>query len=231
VLDDSKISSTGSPPLAPRFPEAFDGLDLNFCRNPACGSYGVHPDPLKGPSGEPKAPPGVLRGEAKTRSTKSFSSARPAIRPRGSRTTARSPKNTDASSICKITTRPCLPARRPDASPMESRLRQIRSSTGGSARRPMAIHVSSAECARRPSRPASRHLRGDKNRVIFQLLCNEVSLAKICKITDTSYCDLYGKIDFFHQQVQGFTAQCEDFARVDFRPSARGSRMTARRSR
>ncbi|WP_370272098.1 hypothetical protein [Pseudooceanicola nitratireducens] len=65
-------------------------------------------------------------------------------------------------------------------------------------------------------KPARRHRRSDKNRVIFQMLCNDISLSKISKITGTSYRGLYGKIDLFHEQVQGFVAQGEDFSQVDF---------------
>ncbi len=65
-------------------------------------------------------------------------------------------------------------------------------------------------------KPAKRHLRSDKNRIIFQILCNDVSLAKISKIVDISYRDLYSKIDFFYDQIQSFVLQKEDFSKVDF---------------
>lgn len=48
------------------------------------------------------------------------------------------------------------------------------------------------------------------------MLCNDISLAKINKITDTSYRDLYGKIDFFNERIQGFVAQREDFSQINF---------------
>jgi hypothetical protein len=48
------------------------------------------------------------------------------------------------------------------------------------------------------------------------MLCNDVSLSKISKIADISYRDLYGKIDFFYDQIQSFVAQREDFSKVDF---------------
>jgi len=65
-------------------------------------------------------------------------------------------------------------------------------------------------------KPARRHLRSDKNRIIFQMLCNDVSRSKISKIADISYRDLYGKIGFFYDQIQSFVAQREDFSKVDF---------------
>lgn len=66
-------------------------------------------------------------------------------------------------------------------------------------------------------KPARRHLRSDKNRIIFQMLCNDMSLSKISKIADVSYRDLYGKIDFFYDQIQGFVSKRQDFSKVDFR--------------
>ena len=56
-------------------------------------------------------------------------------------------------------------------------------------------------------KPARRHLRSDNNRIIFQMLCNDVSRSKISKIADISYRDLYGKIGFFYDQIQSFVAQ------------------------
>ncbi|MCW3784708.1 hypothetical protein [Defluviimonas salinarum] len=72
-------------------------------------------------------------------------------------------------------------------------------------------------------KPARRHRRSDKNRLIFQMLCNDMSLSKISKIADISYRDLYGKIDFFYDQVRAFTVRRQDFSQVDFR--AAGSRF------
>ncbi|WP_324753497.1 hypothetical protein [Roseovarius sp. Pro17] len=230
----SKISSTENPPLERRCPEAFGGLDLNFCRNPACGSFGVHPDPFKRPGGEPPAPPDVLRGEVK--GTKHEA--------RSTKHEARSTKHEEffqcptcnkSSRIknnCAITEEnqrlkhlqehdPTVPSCKtpgcfaqgmaPEAHP--EFYRRFSKTANGDPRFQCRL------CSKTflIGQPARRHLRSDKNRVIFQMLCNEVSLSKICKITDTSYRDLYGKIDFFHDQIQGFIAQREDFSRVDFR--------------
>lgn len=65
-------------------------------------------------------------------------------------------------------------------------------------------------------KPARRHLRSDKNRLILQMLCNDTSLSKISKIADISYRDLYGKIDFFYDQIQSFVARRQGFSKVDF---------------
>ncbi|MBU2361183.1 MAG: hypothetical protein KKB02_20000, partial [Alphaproteobacteria bacterium] len=66
-------------------------------------------------------------------------------------------------------------------------------------------------------KPARRHKRSDKNRLVFQVLCNGLSLSKIAKITEMSYRDIYARIDFFYDQVRSFTAKREYFSQVDFR--------------
>ncbi|SEI61465.1 hypothetical protein SAMN05421762_3291 [Pseudooceanicola nitratireducens] len=62
MLDHSKISSTEFPPLERHLPRDFPGLDLNFCRNPTCASFGMHPDPFKRTTDSDPAPGSVLRG-------------------------------------------------------------------------------------------------------------------------------------------------------------------------
>jgi transposase-like protein len=78
-------------------------------------------------------------------------------------------------------------------------------------------------------KPARRHLRSDKNRIIFQMLCNEVSLSKISKIADISYRDLYGKIDFFTIKSKALSRRERISQRSIFERSAQSSRPTARR--
>ncbi|KKM02166.1 hypothetical protein LCGC14_1787180, partial [marine sediment metagenome] len=59
----SKISSGAVvAPLVRRLPAPVAGVDLNFCRKPACALYGVPPDPFQRPNGTPPAPPGMPRG-------------------------------------------------------------------------------------------------------------------------------------------------------------------------
>ncbi|MFW2545116.1 transposase [Primorskyibacter sp. 2E107] len=219
MLDLSKISSTADSGLERRLPPAFEGLDLNFCRNPTCASYGVPPDPFKRPNGAPPAPPGVLRGEVSGAKHAEFFQCPTCNK------TARIKNNRAVWEEYQRLKRlqefdPTVPSCRskdcfahgmsPDEHP-EFYRRYGRTANGdprfqcGLCKKTFSI-----------GKPARRHLRSDKNRVIFKMLCNDVSLSKICKITDTSYRDLYGKIDFFHDQIQAFIAQREDFGRVDF---------------
>ncbi|UXU75639.1 MULTISPECIES: hypothetical protein [unclassified Paracoccus (in: a-proteobacteria)] len=48
------------------------------------------------------------------------------------------------------------------------------------------------------------------------MLCNDTSLSKIGKIADISYRYLYAKIAYFHDRFRAFTAERQDFSKVDF---------------
>ncbi len=213
----SKISSTEIPPLDRRFPEAYQGLDLNFCRNPVCDSFGVYPDAFKRPNG---APPGVLRGEVKGAKHQEFfrcPTCNKTSRIKNNRAIAEEYRRLKQLQEHDPTVPSCRApgcfarGMAPEAHP--EFYRRFGKTAKGDPRFQCRLCLKTFSIGK----PARRHLRSDKNRVIFQMLCNEVSLSKICKITDTSYRDLYGKIDFFHDQIQGFTAQREDLTRVDFR--------------
>lgn len=58
--DVSKISSTDHG-LERRLPFPFEGVDVNFCRNPQYSGLGLSPYPYKRPLGSPAAPPGSIR--------------------------------------------------------------------------------------------------------------------------------------------------------------------------
>lgn len=72
-------------------------------------------------------------------------------------------------------------------------------------------------------KPARRHKRSDKNRLVLDMLCNDLSLAKISKISGLSYPDIYRRIAFYHERVRSFVARREDSSKVDF--SKMGSRF------
>ena len=65
-------------------------------------------------------------------------------------------------------------------------------------------------------KPARRHKRSDKNRLVLDMLCNDLSLAKASKISGLAYRDIYRRIDFYYNQVRSFVARREDFSRIDF---------------
>ncbi len=219
MLDGSKISSTETCNLERRLPLPFEGMDLNFCRNPQCAGYGVPPDPYKRPAGTEETTLSMPRGAVSGKQHEEFFKCPTCNK------TSRIKNNRAIVEEYKRLTHlqefdPTAPSCRtegcfaqgmtPDKTP--EFYRRFGKTAKGDPRFQCRI------CAKTFSigKPARRQLRSDKNRVIFQMLCNDVSLAKISKITDTSYRDLYGKIDFFYDQIQGFVAHREDYSQVDF---------------
>jgi hypothetical protein len=65
-------------------------------------------------------------------------------------------------------------------------------------------------------KPARRHKRSDKNRLVLDMLCNDLSLAKVSKISRLSYSNIHIRIDFYHDQVRSFVVRREDFIQIDF---------------
>ena len=140
----SKISSTGDEDLERRMPMPFDGIDVNFCRNPACATFGVIPDPYKRPNGLPPAPKGEIRGAMKGSKHEEFFDC-----PNCS-STARLKNNTAI--VAEYRRHKVLQETDPtEPSCQTARLINIRSSIGSSARRLEAIHAGGAVCVDRHS--------------------------------------------------------------------------------
>jgi hypothetical protein len=222
----SKISSTANSGLERRFPLPFEGVDVNFCRTPTCVSYGVNPDPYKRPNGAPPAPPGVLRGVVSGAQHEEFFDCphcTSTARLKNNRAIAeeyrrlkglqeRDP-NAPACSTEGCFAHGLLPEEHPEF------YWKFGKTAGGDPRWRCRLCLKTFSAGK----PARRHRRSDKNRLIFQMVCNDMSLSKISKIADISYRDLYGKIDFFYDQVRTFTVRRQDFSQVDFRTA--GSRF------
>lgn len=183
-----KSSAAVVVPLVQRLPASVASVDLNFCRNLARALYGVLPDPFKRPNGSRPVPPGVPRGAVPGGKHKEL------YKCPSCRTTFRVKNNR---AVVK----------------QHERLRRLRDID------PCAPACRTADCAKTFStgKPAQRHKRSDKNRLVLDMLCNDLSLAKTSKISGLSYRDIYRRIGFYHGQVRSFVARREDFSRIDFR--------------
>ena len=220
-----KISSTGSNALERRLPDPCDGVDVNFCRNPHCGSYGVHPDPFKrqGQSVNPADPPhGSVEGgkdkeffkcpECNTTSHLKNNTAIVEEYRRLNRLQTTIP----AAAACK--TQGCFAHGMSVDDHLEFYWR-----FGSTAKGDPRWRCKLCKSTFSSGRPARRQRRSDKNRLIFQMFCNDLSPAKISKIAEISYRYLYKRIDFFHDQIRGFTAERQDLSLLDL--EAVGSRF------
>ena len=206
-------------PLARRLPAPVAGVDLNFCRNPACALYGMLPDPFKRPNGSPPAPPGVPRGAVPGGKHKEFYKC-PACRTTSRVKNNRAVVEEHERLRCIRETDPCAPACRTAGCanqdlPVEVHLdlyQRFGKTEGGDPR------WRCKGCAKTFStgKPARRHKRSDKNRLVLDMLCNDLSLAKTSKISGLSYRDIYRRIGFYHEQVRSFVSRRENFSRIDF---------------
>lgn len=222
----SKISATEEHDLKLRVPEPCEGLDLNFCRNPTCASYGIKPDPFKRPNNATPAPPGVLRGVVSGKKHEEYfqcPTCNKTSRLKNNRAVMeefrrlqRSRTHDPTAPGCK--TSGCF-AQGMATDDHPEFYRRFGKTAKGDPRWQCRLCQKTFSVGR----PARRQKRSDKNRMLFQMLCNDMSFAKICKITGITYQDLYKRIDFFHDQVRGFLVEREDFSLVNFHQS--GSRF------
>ncbi|MBC7144887.1 MAG: IS1 family transposase [Thioclava marina] len=215
----SKISSGDEIELERRFPMPFQGVDFNFCRTPTCVAYGIAPDPFKRPRGTTPAPEGAIRGVvtgSKHEEAFQCPHCRKSWRLKNNRAAVEEYRRLRGLQDSDPTEASCRtpgcfahgvsPAQNPEF------YWKFGKTAGGDPRWRCRLCLKTFS----EGKPARRHKRSDKNRVIFQMLCNDVSLAKISKIADISYRDLYRKIDFFYDQVRSFTQRRQVFAEVDF---------------
>lgn len=222
----SKISSTGDEGLERRVPMPFDGVDVNFCRNPSCATFGVIPDQYKRPNGSDPAPDGVVRGAVSGKKNEEYFNC-----PNCS-ATARLKNNTaivteyrrhkvlqesdPTERSCQTAgcfAQGCSPHKHPEF------YWKFGKTAGGDPRWRCRLCRSTFS----EGKAARRHKRSDKNRLVFQMLCNGLPLSKIAKITEMSYRDIYARIDFYYDQIRSFTAKRQDFSQVDFNEA--GSRF------
>ncbi len=180
----SKESSTQSPPLVRRFPLPFEGVDLNLCRNPLCASHGIIPDPFECPNGAPPAAPDALRSVVKGRMREAFFEC------------------PTCDKINRAVFKECnrlkhLQENDPTKPSCRTKGWLVNGMTVDEHPEFYRRHGKTPQgdprwqcrlCSTTIShgKPSRRHMRSDRNRIIFQMLCNDMSLSKIGKITDTS---------------------------------------------
>ena len=217
----SKKSSVGQKRRLP--PPSF-GIDLNFCRNPACGQFAIRPDPFDG-RGRSRAVQranfhhGKVIGSADETAfvcgacgTSSVVKSNGAIVEEYRRLRRKELRgNPDGSCpdvSCRAHGRPV--ANRPDL------YRRYGKTKAGDQRWRCRL----CETTFSIGRPTRRQKRTDKNGLLLRLLTNDSSLSKISEITGLSPRAVYEKIDFLYQRVCAFTARGEgsfegvDWARV-----------------
>lgn len=196
-----------------RVPPAYEGLQINFCRNIFCDNYGQPVDPTPIPTGRGHTSPDdyrvggkALTGEAtffcRLCSTATSTKSNLAIRQEYHRLHAY--LKPAGPVVC---TNPDCPNSKPsDGSSQRNRFRPYGHTKAGS---PRYRCLSCGKTFSTPARPSLRQQLVHKNRLIFRLLINKVPLSRICEIADVSPKTLYTKIDFIHRRCLEFLGSRE----------------------
>ena len=192
----------------PRIPAEWDGIQLNFCKNPACANYGIPPEQesrkgtpahnnpnsyriVSAGRGLPLARCGACGESFGLKSNQGIVEERDRLRPK--------------------TAEPCCPddacanhgvgvsAGKPFYSSFG------KTSAGSPRWKCMACSKTFSAAAKSTSRQRLTH----KNKEVFALLVNKAPLRRIVEITGLSPQTVYDKIDFIHRQCLAFGASRE----------------------
>ncbi len=216
--DLSKISSTDHG-LERRLPLPFEGVDVNFCRNPQCSGLGLSPDPYKRPLGSPAAPPEAIRGVvAGSRHSEFFTCPTCSTNHRLKNNKAIFEEYNRLKDLQQVD--PIAPGcRNPECENLGKSLaahpdqyRSFGRTAGGDPRH-------QCKCCKKTfsiGRATRRQKRSDKNPLLYRMMVNGVPFLKMCSIAQVSYHDIYRKIDFIYGQVRAFRAEREVFDGIDW---------------
>jgi len=207
-MSSSQTPQTPAGPAVPRVPPPVDGIDVNFCRNPTCGNFGV-PIPgtaTRGPGASNpytvvatgrKSPAArcnvcgetfTLKSNAgvaeETRRILSESFPRPSC-PDPLCSNHRVPVGTSGAFVSIGKTK------------LGSARYRCKACGGGFSVKPPGLN------------PIRNQRQSDKNRSILSMLTNKMPLRRICEAADVSPRVLYERIDFFHEQALAFLADRE----------------------
>ena len=214
----SKISSTDIG-LERRLPFSFEGIEVNFCRNPQCVSFGISPDPYKRPKGSPPASPGAIRGVVAGGMHEEFFKCP---------TCGSTHRLKNNKAIVEEYNRlkdlqqvdPSAPGcRNPECenlgksvSAHSEEYSRFGKTAGGDPRH----QCKSCKKTFSVGRATRRQKRSDKNPLLYRMMVNGVPFLKMCAIAGVTYHDVYRKIDFIYDQVRAFRAQRENFENIDW---------------
>ena len=189
-------------------PAEADGIQVNFCKNPACGNFGVLPKVS------------VTRGGAQGtqqdtyKVTSSGDNSVPSLichvcgeNPRIKSNAAIVEERARFLSDLAVAPKPSCPDEScPNHTvPVGKGYQSIGLSPSGSRR------YRCNECKKTFSvgKSTTGHKQPHKNRLIFSLLMNKSPMRRVCEVADIDPKTLYGKIDFIYRQCLAFAADRE----------------------
>lgn len=189
-----------------RIPPEADGIQVNFCKNPACSNFGV------------RAPEAAKRGVRGPYAKVSAGAGMPMLRCNACG--EHFPIKSNAGIAEELDRMKAASSSRDEpACPVENCSNHEIPVSAGKA------HYSSfgktdigsprwkcKACGKtfsEPKRALHRQRDSHKNKTILQLLLNKMPLRRICEVADIHPETLYGRIAFFHRQALAFAAERE----------------------
>lgn len=192
-------------------PSEVDGIQVNFCKNPACANYGVPPREA------------VLRGQAAHGAPQDsyiLAAAGTTIPVMRCRLCHEFPPIKSNLGIAEERRRflfdlaGALEARCPDPACANHSV-PVSTGTGGyqgfGHTRSGSRRYRCKACGKTfaVGKSTTGHKQPHKNRLMFSLLMNKSPFRRICEVADISASSLYGKIEFIHRQCLAFVAARE----------------------
>ena len=203
---------TAKPKAAPRIPVEYDGIQVNFCKNPACQNFGVPPLEVPKYARRPKVP---VPGSEYTITGAHTGATALSCKLCGEYPTLKSNKG-----IAEELARIAGPlSERPEPSCPE----ETCGNHGIPVSKGTAYYYSFGKsdigskrykcrcCGKTFSvgKSTSRQRLAHKNKEVFMALMNKVPFNRICEMVGISSPTLYNKIDFIREQCNTFIADRE----------------------
>jgi transposase-like protein len=200
-----------SAAASPRFPTEAGGIQVNFCKNPACANYGIPPKVFV-----PGAAAARSAGLQDSYKVQTGGGGLPVL---GCHLCGEFPPIKSNAAIDEERTRFLADlAERLEAScPDESCPNHAVPVSRGWAYQSFGLTKSGSQRYRCKTcrktfavgKSTTRHKQPHKNRLVFSLLMNKSPLRRICEVADLGPEALYGKIEFLYQQCLAFAARRE----------------------
>ncbi len=204
-----KILSAETPPRVPR---AVDGIQVNFCKNPACPNFGVPPAEHvpRGPkpAGSISDTYIVIAGGPTTASRMSCQLCGE-LPPLKSNLAIAEERDRLLAALRQRRAPSCPNGACPNHGvPITTDTHQYQSfgRTRSGSRR---YRCKACRGTFAVGGSTTGHKQPHKNRTVFALLMNKSPIRRICEVADLTADALYGKIDFLFRQCQAFAAQRE----------------------
>ncbi|RMD99229.1 MAG: hypothetical protein D6816_15225 [Bacteroidetes bacterium] len=191
-----------------RIPPEHGGIQVNFCKNPACENFGV------------AASQKVQRGAGTKKDGYTVVAAGKGVPVLHCHTCNEYPPIKSNQGIHEELQRMLegLPATREAACPHVgcanqsvgvSTGKQFYSSYGKSSSGAPRFKCKACGKVFNVSKPAAKQSTSHKNKLVFKLLMNKTPFRRICEVADINPKTLYDKIDFLHRQCLAFAAERE----------------------